>query len=355
MNRFGFLLLLFFCFLTSVGQAKLLSGRSPLRQDAPKQFPLRQSPLRQNPQRQYPLKGYFLVDSIEIGRPFRYSLAYHHPANIDVLFPDTARYFAPYRVQKVAVFATSTVGTGPTAVSRDSAVYTLVSFETDSIQFLEVPVRVLNTVDCTAQWTQIDTVFLRSKLPRALPDSLASRTLRLATDTKLAPLQQQFNYMALAAGFISASLGMGVLYLLFGRLTRRQWRLYLFNRRHVRFLNEYTRLSDRLSSFTAAETANEAVVVWKAYLEQLDPQPYMSLTTPELANRLRDERIAIALREADRMIYGGTYTPQSQSALQVLKEVATQMYLQGRTKLMQSDGRRKESISVSPAEPTSLS
>lgn len=339
MKQFGFLLALF-CFLASLGQAKSPSGKSVLGQ----------SPLRQSP-----IKGYFLVDSIEIGRPFRYSLTYHHPANIDVLFPDTARYFAPYRVQKVTVFATNTIGTGLTAVSRDSAVYTLVSFETDSIQLLRVPVRILNTADCTAQWTQIDTVFLRSKLPLALPDSLASRTLRLATDTKLAPLQQQFNYMVLAAGFVSVSLGMGVLYLIFGRLARRQWRLYLLNRRHVRFLLDYTRLNDRLSSFTAAETANQAVVLWKAYLEQLDPQPYMSLTTPELATRLHDERVGVALREADRMIYGGTYTPQSQSALQVLKEVATQMYLQCRTTLIQSDGRRNESLSARSAESAPLS
>lgn len=355
MNRFGFLLLVFFCFLAGPGRAKFLSGKSPLRQDSPKQNPVLQNPLPQYPLWQLPLRGYFLVDSIEIGRPFRYSLTYRHPANVDVLFPDTARYFAPYRVQKVAVFATSTLGTGATAVSRDSAVYTLVSFETDSIQLLRVPVRVVNATDCTAQWTQLDTVFLRSKLPLVLRDSLASQTLRLATDTKLAPLQQQFNYAALAAGFISASLGLGVLYLLFGRLARRQWRIYLLDRRHVRFLGEYTRLSDRLSSFTAAETANEAVVIWKAYLEQLDPQPYMSLTTPELATRLRDERVATALREADRMIYGGTYTPQSQSVLQVLKEVATQMYLQCRTTLIQSDGRRHESSSTRSTEPASLS
>lgn len=338
MKKFG--LLIFVCFLAGLCQAKPLSGPSLLRQDSPGQPAI---------------KGYFLVDSIEIGRPFRYSLTYHHPATIDVLFPDTARYFAPYRVQKVTVFATNTVGTGPMAVSRDSAVYTLVSFETDSIQLLRVPLRLLNTIDCTARWTQIDTVFLRSKLPLALPDSLASQTLRLATDTKLAPLQQQFNYMALAAGFISISLGLGVLYLLFGRLARRQWRLYLLNRRHVRFLLEYTRLNDRLSSFTAAETANQAVILWKAYLEQLDPRPYMSLTTPELATRLQDERVGVALHEADRMIYGGSYTPQSQSALQVLKEVATQMYLQCRTTLIQSDGRRNESPAIRSTESATLS
>ncbi|GAB2519779.1 hypothetical protein [Spirosoma aerophilum] len=341
MKRFGFLCLLLFSCLAHVSPAQTALV-SPPKQPA---LPVRQA--------QSPLQGYFLADSIEIGRPFRYSLSYRHPATADVLFPDTARSFAPFRVQKVAVFATQTTGAGPAANSRDSAVYTLVSFETDSIQLLRVPILTIHDVDCTARWTQTDTVFLRSKLPPGLPDSLASRSLRLATETDLAPVRQQFNYVALAIGVVSVSLCLGVLYMLFGRLTRRQWRLYLLNRRHVRFLREYARLNDRLNSFTAAEVTNQAVVMWKAYLEQLDPQPYMSLTTPELAERLRDDRVTTALREADQMIYGGSFTPQSRLALNVLSEVATHMYLQSRTKLLESDGRR--AVRATSPEPTPLS
>ncbi|MFD2932601.1 hypothetical protein [Spirosoma flavum] len=327
--------LVFFSLLTVSGQA---------------QITLQQSPVQQSP-----LGGHFLVDSIEIGRPFRYALTYRHSPTTDVLFPDTARHFAPYRVQKVAVFATKTSGTGPMAISRDSAVYTLVSFETESIQALRVPIRVINDIDCTAQWTQTDTVFLRSKLPRALPNSLAPQSHTLATETTLAPLQQQFNYVSLAIGFIGIALIISLLYLLFGKLARRQWRLYLFNRRHIRFLREYTLLNERISPFTAAETANQAVVMWKTYLEQLDPQPYISLTTPELADRLRDQRVTNALREADQMIYGGTFTPQSQAALQVLSDVATQIYLRGRTNLLRPDSQRDEIISqANSAEPSSL-
>lgn len=330
MIRFSFFCLVWMCLLPTWSQAQAPLGKPSLR-------------------------GYFLDDSIEIGRPFRYSLAYRHPASVDVLFPDTAQHFVPFRVQKVALFATRTTGAGPAASSLDSAVYTLVSFETDSVQTVRVLVRVLHNADCTAQWTQTDTVFLRSKLPGTLPDSLTFRSLRLATETKLAPLQQQFNYRSLAIGFVSAGLVIGVLYLLFGRLTRRQWRLYLLNRRHARFLREFAQLNGRMSSFTAAETANQAVVMWKTYLEQLDPQPYISLTTPELAERLRDERVTTALREADQMIYGGTFTPQAQSALQVLSDVATKMYLERRLKVAQSDGRRSERVSLtSQTEPPSF-
>ena len=325
MKRFGLLLLALTGCLTSSSQAQKQL-----------QFPLRQSPLWQPPLRQSPLRGYFLSDSIEIGRPFRYALTYRHPPTADVLFPDTARYFAPYRVEKIAVFATETTGTGPAAVSRDSAVYTLVSFETDSIQLLRVPVRVVNDTDCTAHWTLTDTVFLRSKLRVTSIDSLGPQSLTLATATNLVPLQQQFNYRALIIGFVGVGLALSLLYLLFGQLLRRQWQLYLLNRRHVLFVREYTRLNERITSFTAADIANRAIVMWKTYLEQLDPQPYTSLTTSELAERLRDERVTNALREADQMIYGGTFTTQSQSGLLVLRDIATQMYRQCRAKLLRS-------------------
>lgn len=277
--------------------------------------------------------GRFLVDSIEIGRPFQYALTYRHPPTVEVLFPDTIQDFTPYRVEKVAVFTTQTTGSGFDAVSRDSAVYTLVSFETDSLQWLQVPVRLINATDCTALLTQTDTVFLRSRLTAILSGSASPQSLTLATETQLAPLRQQFNYPVLAVGFLALSLAAGILYGIFGRTIRRQWRLYQINRRHIRFLRDYNRLSRGISADTAADTANQAVVLWKMYLEKLDRQPYASLTTPEIAERMNDERVTNALREADRMIYGGTFSPQSQPALRVLSDVATQAYHRSQARL----------------------
>ncbi|MFD2571369.1 hypothetical protein ACFSUS_12040 [Spirosoma soli] len=281
--------------------------------------------------------GRFLTDSIEIGRPFRYALTYRHAPRTEILFPDTAQHFAPYRVEDIAVFATQTTGTGFEAISRDSAVYTLVSFETDSIQLLQVPIRIINATDCTALLTQVDTVFLRSKLTPALSSGSAGPTaLTLATSTQLAPLRQQFNYPVLGAGVVGLGLIAAIIYGLFGRAIRRLWRIYQLNRRHERFLREYNRLSLTLDAFTAAETANQAIISWKAYLEELDRKPYASLTTSELAERMNDERVTSALREADQMIYGGAFTPQSQPALRVLADVATQAYHRRRAQLQAS-------------------
>lgn len=302
------------------------------------------------------IRGYFLTDSIEIGRPFQYVLTYWHSPRTDVLFPDTSTFFLPYRLQKVDVFPTQTTGSGLLALSRDSAVYTLVSFETDSIQALQVPVRSLNTTDCTAYWTQIDTVFLQSNLPRARSGLQHPKSLRLATETQLAPLLQQFNYLALATGLILLCAGAALLYGLFGRVIRRQWQLYLLNRRYLRFLQNYNQLSRRIDSFTAAETANEAVLMWKTYLEQLERRSYHSLTTPELAERMNNKKVTDALREADQMIYGGAFSSQSQQALYTLRDVATQAYYSSQARLQRSATPMAQSTQQpDSAQPSSFS
>ncbi|WP_080058848.1 hypothetical protein [Spirosoma aerolatum] len=303
--------------------------------------------------RQAPLQGYFLADSVEIGRPFQYSLTYRHPAIKDVLFPDTGRHFSPYQVQKVVVFPTQTTGTGVAAVSRDSAVYTLISFETDTIQRLQVPIRVIGDADCTQLWSRVDSVFLRSKLLLAKSDSVQSQPPKLATETDLATLQQQFNYLALVTGFSLVGLVAFLVYLLLGRTITQQWKLYQLNRQHLRFLSEYNRFCRNINSYTASETANQAIVLWKFYLERLDSLPYTSMTTPELAEQMADNRVTDALREADRMIYGGSFSPQSQPALRLLGEIATQTYRRARTRL-QLRGSVEASTNEKTTEPSSI-
>lgn len=283
--------------------------------------------------------GRFLTDSIDIGRPFQYALTYRHPPTAELLFPDTASRFVPYRVQKVALFTTRTTGTGLAAVSVDSAVYTLLSFETDSVQWLRVPIRLINAVDCTDLFTQTDTVLLRSHLPPALGRLTHYSSLTLATETTLAPLQQQFNYPALTLFVAGLTLVAGLLYGVFGRTIRRQWRLYQLNRQHRQFLREFNRFSQRINVSNAADIANQAIVSWKTYLEKIEKRPYSSLTTSEIAERVADERVTNALREADRMIYGGAFSAQSVASLRLLSDVATQRYLHRRADLEIVAGR----------------
>ena len=262
--------------------------------------------------------GQFLDDTIEVGRPFRYALTVRHGASQDVFFPDTTRHFAPFLVKSVAVFPTQTVN----RISIDSAVYTLVSFEVSRARVLQVPVYLANGADCTALLSSPDTVFLQSAvLATTRPD-----TLQLAPDVGLTPLPQEFNYAYLAVVVGIIGVLAAAVYILFGSLLRQRWQRYLLGRYHTRFLTEYNQLTRNLGPESTGDTTNQAIVNWKKYLERLEKKPYTSLTSREIAERIGDDRLADALRETDRMIYGGSFTDQSPLALRVLRDVAISAY-----------------------------
>ena len=268
--------------------------------------------------------GHFLTDTIELGRPFQYALTVRHPAAQDVFFPDTARQFAPFLVRNMVAFPTQTLAN----VSTDSAVYTLVSFEVSRARVLQVPVYLANKEDCTAVLSLPDTVFLRSSLPITnQPD-----TLGLATQTELVPLPQQFNYPYLALVATGVGVFIGAIYILFGKALQRRWQRFQLARRHKQFLAAYNQLTRNLGPESAQETSNAAIVLWKQYLERVERQPYTSLTSREIADRIRDDRVADALRETDRIVYGGSFTDQSPLALRTLRDVAVNAYERKLTK-----------------------
>lgn len=290
--------------------------------------------------------GRFLTDTIDIGRPFQYTLSFWHRAGEDVFFPDTSSSFTPFRVLAMSVFPTRTQQANtPGAMSLDSALYTLVSFSTRPLQPLQVPVRMTNGPDSVILLATPDTIFLRSHLRSAAQP----QTLSLITETAVVPLRQQFNYPYLLLALLTLSVALGIVYGLFNQAIRRQWQLYKIDQRHIRFLKEFNRLTLTINADSAAEVANKAIIRWKTYLERLEKQSYSSLTSREIADRFGDEYLTEALRETDQIIYGGAFSEQSQSALRVLRETADQLYQQQRDLMRQPTRRMAESDSTTNA------
>jgi len=83
---------------------------------------------------------------------------------LNILFPDSTFSFAPFELQKKIYFPTSTKN----GISRDSVIYYLATYEVDSIQTLKLPVYVVNPMDCTAVFSNTDSVFFQN-LVKAIP------------------------------------------------------------------------------------------------------------------------------------------------------------------------------------------
>ncbi len=272
-------------------------------------------------------QGRFLTDSIEIGKPFQYALSFRHSPKIEVFFPDTSADFRPFQITKSDYFPTKTNESG----SLDSAVYTLLSFELDKIQTLEVPVWILTGRDCTAVYSAKDSIYLKELIKEGALDRLD-----LKADTQIIPLQNQTNFpFILLVSLLVLLIGTGV-YLLFGETLTRQWELFLMFRRNQEFQRNFSRLTRDVTGKKGIDNAEKAVILWKIYLQRLERKPYATYTTKEITDNLSNAQLADALKSIDGVIYGGLASYNTADSLNVLRDVATQSYRNRRIELAQA-------------------
>jgi hypothetical protein len=275
-----------------------------------------------NAQKSLP-RGKFLTDSVELGRPFNYALSYRHAPSDEVFFPDTTYNFYPFEIVEREYSPTITINNS----SLDSVIYTLVTFDIAKTQKLNLPIYVLSKRDCTAIFSFPDSVFLKEMIKTSVD------TLSLKTNTKLLPLSQQLNYPQIFAYLLGILGFIGLIYAFFGRFIRKQYRLFLFGRRHKDFVSNYKK---HTRSTLDDKTIGKALVLWKKHLEWLEKRPYSSYTSKEIITHLPNERLEDALREVDLAIYGGILSTQMPLAMNVLLDKAIDLYKMRRTELAAS-------------------
>jgi hypothetical protein len=261
--------------------------------------------------------GVFLTDSIEVGKPVYFSLSVRHKPETEVFFPDSTFDFSPFEIISKKSFVSSTDQRG----SLDSAVYHLVSFDVSRVQSLRLPVFVFQKKDCTAVFTQPDSVFL-VKSNRV---DLKKKPV-LAEETGLAPLSREFNFSVLI-GSLALIIGVvGSIYWVFGQDIYKQWQLLKLQRRHLEYVRSFNRLMRSAREKNNIKDAEKAIIIWKNYLERLEKKPFATYTTREIMDNMPDDELAEALKNMDSIVYGQGKTGNMDVYLEVLKTGATRLY-----------------------------
>lgn len=258
----------------------------------------------------------------------QYSLSFLHNPAQDVFFPDSTYDFTPFKFLKRDYYSTQTNAAG----SLDSVVYTLVSFEVDSLQHLKLPVYVMNQKDCTAIYSALQSIRLRSLL------NAKSKQSGLQSNTTLVLLEDQINYPLYFIIVIIAGIIGGLIYWLFGESLRRRLRQFQLWRRHLEFRGNFQRhLRGATDSKQAVANVERAVFLWKRYLERLEGKPYTTFTTKETVEQFSQSRqLEQALRETDAVVYGGVISPQTQESLRILRDLAVRTYIKQREVILEN-------------------
>lgn len=272
--------------------------------------------------------GKFLTDSIELGKPFFYSLSYRHSPETEVFFPDTTYNFAPFEVISKRSFTSSTDQRG----TLDSAIYQLISFNVVSGQTLKMPVFLFNGKDSVALYTAVDSIFLKKENFKGITD-----TTSLEPELGLMPLSHEFNF-SIFLGYLAITLGVSVsIYWLFGKDIYKQWQLFKLQRRHIEYNRSFNRLMRNTKEKNDIKDAEKAIIVWKNYLERLEKKPYATYTTREIMDNLPDEALASALKNMDGVIYGQVKSKDMNQSLEVLKAGATRLYRNKRRQVLENN------------------
>lgn len=272
--------------------------------------------------------GKFLADTIELGKPFRYSLSFLHPSGTEVFFPDTSFNFFPFEVLGQDYFTTRTNQKG----SLDSTIYTLITFEVQPEQLLKTPIFVQIKGDCTAVYSNPDTVYLRLRI--ASGDQID--TVRFQPLDIVLPLKKQFNYSFFFGVIISFGLSGLAIYWLFGSAMNRLWNMLLLRQRHADFVRSFNRLSKSANEKGILADAEKAVVIWKNFLEKVEQKPFATYTTREIIDNIPDESLNFALKDMDGVIYGQVKSASMGESLKILKAVGLRVYRNKRREIAES-------------------
>ncbi|MDF9800535.1 hypothetical protein OKW21_005798 [Catalinimonas alkaloidigena] len=244
-------------------------------------------------------QGYFDRDTLKVGEPLIYTLTFRYPKNLEVVFPGEADQYAPFEYLDRTFAPTYS----DSVYSYDSVAYQLTTFEIDSIQSLALPVYVINTnqegeADSTTIYASIDSIYL-DRLIKQMPDSLA-----LKQNTSFRDVALQFNYPYLLVALATLLLIAVLVYVIFGKQIRRQWKLYQLKKNQKKFQEQFAKALEALRKSPNKRRSESTLLVWKQYMERLDQMPYTKLTTKEIVNSPAGEPLQQDLKAIDRSIYG---------------------------------------------------
>jgi hypothetical protein len=247
--------------------------------------------------------GIFHKDSVKIGESLPYSLWVRYPKNKDVAFPDSLYDYSPFELERRDYFTTKS----DNLESLDSVVYYFTTFEIDTIQYLTLPVFLLNEYDSTTLYTQKDSIIL-DQVVVEIPDSVA-----VLVNTKYQKVPLAFNYPYFTIGVIIVLVIILAIFLIFGKKIKKVIRVYWLTKRHKKFLKSFNVLL--LDQPIEVERTLSA---WKVYLEKLLSQPYSKLTSREIVALSAHQKIEEYLKVIDRHIYGGSKGVDTKSAFEQL-------------------------------------
>lgn len=261
-------------------------------------------------------KAVFFEDSVIVGKEIRMAMSYLHSSKSDLVFPDSSFDFSPFRYVSSELFETRTVE----GKSLDSVIYTLVTYNLDSVLFVRPYIKNLHT----GEMIYADTARVHLKF------SITGENIRqpeVKETVNVFRVRKEVNLPKITYYVLGFILLVFLVSAFFGEWIRNKYRLWKFDRDHQRFITDFRKMA-----LSPRDLGNNerALKEWKIYLEELEKEPVSTMSTSELGKLYENERLESALKMFDSAIFGGVVSEEMPLAYRILQDFAVKRYRQSR-------------------------
>ena len=248
---------------------------------------------------------------VQIGKPFEVELSVRHPEHTVVIFPDSSKDFKPYEVKSSKTIFTSTQD----GLSEDGMIYQLYTWEIDSLQSLQFPVRfITDKGDTGIVSTNQATVEFLPMIP-SYNDTLPVRIIG-----EVAEIKEPINWAAWGVIISVSLLLLIVAGLVFAKPLRKWFRRMQIDREFRRHLGHLDALRSQGSDQPVFYPGLNRV--WRHYFDRQWSLALGAMTTTELRDALpklqvldeNDRATLLKLSQAtDLVLYAERSQPEDQT------------------------------------------
>jgi len=262
------------------------------------------------------VRGGFVQDSIGIGEPVQYWLSASYPQQLQVVFPDSNYNFRYFELVNKKFTPTTIREPG----YFDSAVYTLRSFEIDSVQYLNLPAIIINQRDSNLIYAPLDSIYTVHMI------AAVSDTVQLKENTTFREVAANVNYPLIWILVVVLVIIGVTIYLIFGQRIRKYFILKRLSKEYRIFSDKLTVAIRKMKEHKDQQEVEHALTSWKVFMEKLEKKPYTSLTSKEILGFSEAQELKDVLKNIDRSIYGGVVADDLYKEFQLIEDFTQYRY-----------------------------
>ena len=238
-------------------------------------------------------KGYFIKENKTIGDTIYFISTINYPKNIELIQPDSSNDYKTFEYIDKLIFPSLKIEDRV----LDSTIYLLRTFNTDTIQSLQLSSYIINNSDSLKITSTEDNLIISNQIKKI------DQSLKVKYNTFLSKINKLINYKYIAYIIAIILVIIGLTYILFGKKIVIFFKIHRLKKTYQSFESKFQKQQIIYKIEKSKNEIEKLLVIWKVFMEFISNKTYLSSTTKEIEKFNSNKKIISSLKEFDKTIY----------------------------------------------------